>query len=70
MKIFSCLKKSGIFKHLDGHLILFMEIDQEKISVVIVPLALIQEGQLSVTGEFMCTNYLGDYACPGKVCVG
>ena len=33
-----------------------MDIDHKIISVVIVPLLLILEGQLSVTGESMCTN--------------
>ena len=33
----------------------FMEIDNEIFSVVILPLLLIQEGQLSVSGERMCT---------------
>ena len=33
----------------------FMEIDHEIFSVVILSLLLIQEGQLSVSGERMCT---------------
>ena len=33
----------------------FVEIDQEIFSMVILPLLLIQEGQLSVSGERMCT---------------
>ena len=33
----------------------FMEIDLEIFSMVILSLQLIQEGQLSVTGERMCT---------------
>ena len=33
----------------------FMEIDHEIISTVILSLPLIQEGQLSVSGERMCT---------------
>ena len=33
----------------------FMEIDHEIFSTVILPLPLIQEGQLSVSGERMCT---------------
>ena len=33
----------------------FMEIDHEKFSTVILSLPLIQEGQLSVSGERMCT---------------
>ena len=34
----------------------FMEIDHEIFSTVILSLQLIQEGQLSVSGERMCTN--------------
>ena len=44
----------------------FVEIDHEIFSTVILPLPLIQEGQLSVSGERMCTilvNRLGDEAC-------
>ena len=33
----------------------FMEIDHEKFSTVILSLPLIQDGQLSVSGERMCT---------------
>ena len=33
----------------------FMEIDQEIVSTVILSLPLIQEGQLSVSGERICT---------------
>ena len=33
----------------------FVEIDREIFSTVILPLPLIQEGQLSVSGERMCT---------------
>ena len=33
----------------------FVEIDHEKFSTVILSLPLIQEGQLSVSGERMCT---------------
>ena len=33
----------------------FVEIDHEIFSTVILPLPLIQEGQLSVSGERMCT---------------
>ena len=43
--------------------ILLMEIDHEIFSMVILSLPLIQEGQLSVSGERMCTilvNYLED----------
>ena len=35
--------------------ILFVEIDHEIFSMVILSLPLIQEGQLSVSGERMCT---------------
>ena len=41
----------------------FMEIDLEIFSTVILSLQLIQEGQLSVSGERMCTllvNHLED----------
>ena len=34
----------------------FVEIDREIFSMVILSLLLIQEGQLSVTGERMCTT--------------
>ena len=44
--------------------ILAIEIDHEIISMVILSFPLIQEGQLSVSGERMCTllvyNCLGD----------
>ena len=43
--------------------ILFMEIDHEIFSTIILSLPLIQEGQLSVSGERMCTilvNHLED----------
>ena len=36
--------------------ITFLEIDHEISSTVFHPLQLIQEGQLSVTGERMCTS--------------
>ena len=48
----------------------FVEIDHEIFSTVILSLPLIQEGQLSVSGERMCTilvNHLQDYACPVNV---
>ena len=35
----------------------FVEIYHDIISTVILPLPLIQEGQLSVSGESMCTKY-------------
>ena len=44
----------------------FVEIDHEIISRVILSLPLIQEGQLSISGEIMCTLLvrLEDSACP------
>ena len=51
----------------------FVEIDHEIFSTVILSLPLIQEGQLSVSGERMCTilvNRLEDYTCPVKVWLG
>ena len=51
----------------------FMEIAHEIFSMVILFLPLIQEGQLSVSGERMCTilfNHLKDKACPVKVWLG
>ena len=50
-----------------------MEIDHEIFSTVILSLPLIQEGQLSVSGERMCTilvNRIEDYACPVNVWLG
>ena len=47
----------------------FMEIDHEIFSTVILSLLLIQEGQLSVSGERMCTilvNRLEDLRLPSK----
>ena len=51
----------------------FMEIDHKIFSTVILSLPLIQEGQLSVSVERMCTilvNLLENYACPVKVWLG
>ena len=51
----------------------FVEIDHEIFSMVILSLPLIQEGQLSVSGERMCTilvNRLEDLACPVNVWLG
>ena len=51
----------------------FVEIDHEIFSTVILSLPLIQEGQLSVSGERMCTvlvNRLEGYACPVNVWLG
>ena len=50
-----------------------MDIDHEIFSTVILSLPLIQEGQLSVSGERMCiilVNCLEDYACPVNVWLG
>ena len=51
----------------------FVEIDREIFSTVILSLPLIQEGELLVSGERMCTilvNCLEDYACPVNVWLG
>ena len=51
----------------------FVEIDHEIFSTVILLLPLIQEGQLSVSGERMCTilvNRIEEYACPVNVWLG
>ena len=56
-----------------GRQLSFVEIDHEIFSTVILSLPLIQEGQLSVSDERMCTilvNRLEDYACPVKVWLG
>ena len=48
----------------------FVEIDHEIFSTVILSLPLIQEGQLAVSGERMCTvlvNRLEDQTCPVNV---
>ena len=50
-----------------------MEVDHEIFSMVILFLPLIQEGQLSVYGERMCTilvNRLEDKACPVNMWLG
>ena len=50
-----------------------VEIDHEIFSTVILSLPLIQEGQLSVSGERMCTllvNRLEDLACQINVWLG
>ena len=50
-----------------------MGIDHEIFSSVILSLPLIQEGQLSVSGERMCkilVNRLEDLACPVNVWLG
>ena len=51
----------------------FVEIDHVIFSMVILSLPLIQEGQLSASGERMCTilvNRLENKACPVKVWLG
>ena len=51
----------------------YVEIDYEIFSAIILSLPLIQEGQLSVSNERMCTilvNRLEDYACPENVWLG
>ena len=51
----------------------FVEIDHEIFSTVILSLPLIQEGQLSVSGERMCTilvNHLEDLARPVNLWLG
>ena len=51
----------------------FVEIDHVIFSMVIFSLPLIQEGQLSVSGERMCTilvNRFEDWACPVNVWLG
>ena len=51
----------------------FVEIDHEIFSAFILSLGLIQGGQLSVSGERMCTilvNRLEDYACPVNLWLG
>ena len=75
----------GLFSDALAHLILggldpcqgqqhsFVEIDHEIFSAVILSLPLIQERQLSVSGERICTildNRIEDYACPVKVWLG
>ena len=48
----------------------FVEIDHEIFSTVILSLPLIQEGQLSVSGERMCTILVNRLACPVNVWLG
>ena len=49
----------------------FVEIDHEIFSTVILSLPLIQEGQLSVSGEIMCTILVNRLeACPVNVWLG
>ena len=50
-----------------------VETDHEIFSTVILSLPLIQEGQLSVSGERICTilvSRLEDYACPVDLWLG
>ena len=51
---------------------LVVEIDHEIFSTVILSFLLIQEGQLSVSGERMCKNTVNllEDTCPGKVWLG
>ena len=51
-----CRSRDRKFESKLSHTI-FVEIDREIISRVILPLPLIHKGQLSVCGESMCTNY-------------
>ena len=53
--ISDCRSRGRKFKSKLGH-ITVMESDHEIISTVILPFAHIQEGQLIVTGENICTN--------------
>ena len=53
---FDCRSKATKFESKLGY-INFVEIDYERVSVVILPLLPIQEGQLSVTSKRMCTKY-------------
>ena len=48
----------------------FVETDHEIFSTVILSLPLIQEGQLSVSGERMCTIPVNRLACPVNVWLG
>ena len=62
-----------ILRPLRGRQHSFVEIDHEIFSMVILSLLLIQEGQLSVSGERMRTilvNRLEDKACPANVWLG
>ena len=51
-----CRSRGSEFEPQPGR-ITFVEIGHEIIIVAILPLPLIQEGQLSVTVESMCTKY-------------
>ena len=49
----------------------FVEIDHEIFSMVVLSLPLIQEGQLSVSGERMCTVLVNCFeACPVNMWLG
>ena len=52
---FDCRSRDHKFESQLRH-ITFLEIDHEIISIVILPLPLIQEELLSVVSERMCTN--------------
>ena len=49
-------EKVTLWKHLKQSAVTFVEIDHEIFSMVILSLPLIQERQLSVSSEKMCTN--------------
>ena len=68
-----CWSGGCAFFHPPGRQHSFLELDHEILSTVILSLPPIQEGQLSVSSERMCTiliNRLEDYACPVKVRLG
>ena len=54
-KVYYSRSKGQKFKYQLSHLI-FVELDHVILSTIILHLPLIQEGQLSVTGESICTN--------------
>ena len=51
-----CGSRDRKFKPQLSH-VQFLEIDHEIITVVMLPLLVIQEGKLSVTGKNTCTKY-------------
>ena len=53
----SLIAKQGVVGSSPGSATYFVEIYHEIISMVILPLLLIQEGQMSSSGERMCTEY-------------
>ena len=52
-----CRSRDCKFEYQLGH-ITYIRIDHEIISMVILPLNLIEEGQLAVTGKSMYTKYM------------